>query len=68
MFLKRFKITRWELQEGFIWFDFNQGCCGCKFLTILNVLFIVLDKECFIDSQLFSGDVDTSGDTDEENS
>jgi hypothetical protein len=44
--LGRFSIGTWEKQSDFVYFEYMRGPCRCRFLTILNLLFVLLDKEC----------------------
>lgn len=42
-----FEITTWDAQERkIIWFEYLNGFCGCKFLTILNILFAYYSPKC----------------------
>lgn len=44
----RLDIGKWDSKEPeFIWFEYIKGACGCRFLTICNILFVLYDKECF---------------------
>jgi hypothetical protein len=46
----KFEIGTWDYpnpeEKEFIWFEYLTGCCGCKFLTICDILFIYYDKRC----------------------
>jgi hypothetical protein len=46
----RIEIGFWEYpdlaEKKFIWFEYLNGGCGCKFLTILNLLFAYQSKNC----------------------
>lgn len=43
----RLEIGKWEnVKPEFLWFEYMKGCCGCRFLTICNVLFVYYNKEC----------------------
>lgn len=48
--MKRFDIGLWNYPDPkdkkFIWFEYLRGSCGCKFLTIFNILFSFIDKSC----------------------
>lgn len=46
----RFEIGFWEYldesQKEFVWWEYLSGACGCKFLTILNLLFMYNSPKC----------------------
>lgn len=47
MRLGRFEIGKWDYKEPeFIWFEYTSGYCGCRFLTICNILLVYYSKEC----------------------
>ncbi len=44
------EITKWKYanpdMEQFIWFEYLNSHCGCKLLTVLNILFVYYAKKC----------------------
>jgi hypothetical protein len=47
--INRIKIGTWDKKEpGIIWFEYFSGECGCKFLTVCNILFTYLaNDDCY---------------------